>query len=194
MKKLIAAIVLMTMVLTGCGERTITRTDPGLITDLSGRWNDSDARMVAQALVEKALVAPWLNNYRAENESARPTIMVGNVYNITSEHIDTDVYMDEMESAFINSGMVRVVARPTERGDLRAEQENQQARATDASAAAIGAELGADYVLMGSLKSIVDQYGDERVIYYQASLDLIAVETTEKVWAGNHEIKKILEW
>ena len=32
--------------LNGCGSRTITRVDSSEVIDLSGRWNDTDSRLV----------------------------------------------------------------------------------------------------------------------------------------------------
>ena len=42
-----------------CGSETkVTRVDSGLVTDLSGRWNDTDSRQVAEAMVNEALHSP----------------------------------------------------------------------------------------------------------------------------------------
>ena len=49
--KLIAAsmIVLMSV---GCSNRKVQRVDPEERIDLSGRWNDTDSKMTASAMIE----------------------------------------------------------------------------------------------------------------------------------------------
>ncbi len=177
----------------GCG-RTVTRTDPGTITDLSGWWNDTDARMVADSMIEISLGGAWLTDYVSDQRGDRPVIVVGSVLNRTTEHIATDVFMNEIERAYIESGVIDVIATRTERGEIRDERYDQEMFASPETAASFGRELGADYVLMGTLDSIIDESGDTRAVYYTVSLELTDVETIRKVWMGNLEIKKIIEW
>jgi PBP1b-binding outer membrane lipoprotein LpoB len=54
-------------------------------------------------------------------------------------------------------------------------------------------ELGADYMLIGSIKTITDAVEGKQVIYYQTDLELIQIESTEKVWIGSKKIKKLVE-
>jgi PBP1b-binding outer membrane lipoprotein LpoB len=178
----IGALLIAVVLGCGCG-RTVTRTDPGTVTDLSGWWNDTDARLVADSMITLCLEGRWLNE-----------ASTGSVINRSTEHISTDVFMNEIESFFIESGHVTVVAGRTERGEVRDERRDQERFASPETAAEFGRELGADYVMMGSIDSIIDESGDTRAVYYQISLELIDVETVEKVWMDNLEIKKIIEW
>lgn len=124
----------------------------------------------------------------------RPVIVVGSVLNRTTEHISTDVFMNEIERAFVNSDLIDVVAARGERGEIRGEREDQQRFATAATAASFGREIGADYIMMGTIDSIVDESGGKRAVYYTVTLELTDVETIRKVWMSNLEIKKIVEW
>lgn len=182
------------ILLASCG-RTVTRTDPDTVTDLSGYWNDADAAIVADSLVEDCLAGTWLIRHPdSGSREDKPVVLVGRVRNQTSEHINTDVFMNEIELTLIESGHISIVAGGGERDEIREERADQQLFASPETAAEVGRELGADYVLMGTVNSILDQEGDTRAIYYQVSLELIDVETVEKVWLGNQEIKKIVEW
>jgi len=52
----IGLVALVVLSLTGCAQETkVTRVDSGVVTDLSGRWNDTDSRMVAESMVKEAL-------------------------------------------------------------------------------------------------------------------------------------------
>ena len=44
--------------------------------------------------------------------------------------------------------------------------------------------------MSGVINSIEDSYEGEKVIFYQVDLQLINIETNEKVWLGNKKIKK----
>ena len=44
---------------SGCIKQRVTRIDPNAVTDLSGRWNDTDSRLVANALIYQSLESPW---------------------------------------------------------------------------------------------------------------------------------------
>ncbi|HSJ08353.1 MAG TPA: hypothetical protein VK928_00530, partial [Longimicrobiales bacterium] len=46
-----------------CAGKQVTRIDPAAVTDLSGRWNDTDSRLVANELISSSLSEPWLRRY-----------------------------------------------------------------------------------------------------------------------------------
>ncbi|MDH5752043.1 MAG: penicillin-binding protein activator LpoB, partial [Deltaproteobacteria bacterium] len=58
---------------------------------------------------------------------------------------------------------------------------------------AIGKELGANFVVTGVINSIEDREGGEKVVFYQTNLEMINVETNEKVWIGDKKIKKFID-
>lgn len=184
------------IMIAGCGGREVTRTDPGTTTDLSGYWNETDARMVADSMVDQCLSGRWLDDHDRERGSRAdtPVIVVGGIYNETSEHINTNLFMNEIERSLMESDRVRIGAGGTGRTEVRSERYDQGIFASPETAAAFGREVGADYVMTGDIGSIVDEEDDTRSIYYQVSLELIDVETALKAWMGSLEIKKIIEW
>ncbi len=194
-RHLVAFVVAAMVLLAACGGRTVTRTDTDTTTDLSGRWNDTDARMVADSMVDQCIDGGWLVEHgRGREGYEKPVVVVGSVINRSSEHISTDVFMNEIERALLESGLVRMSAGRGEDPEVRAERYDQQRFASPETAAEFGQEVGADYVMMGSVDSITDEEGNTRAVYYQVSLELIDVETALKVWMGSLEIKKIIEW
>src|SRR5215207_659155 len=46
-----------------CFSKRVTRIEPTAVTDLSGRWNDTDSRLVANQLVEQTRAAGWAKRY-----------------------------------------------------------------------------------------------------------------------------------
>ena len=108
--------------------------------------------------------------------------------------MNTDIFMNAIEQSLLESGEAQIAAGGDSRGEVRSEREDQTIFASPATAAAFGHEIGADYVMTGSIGSIVDEEGNTRSIYYQISLELIDVETALKTWIGSLEIKKMIEW
>lgn len=176
--------------LTACTPG-VSRIDPNTTVDLSGRWNDTDSRLVAEELSSDALQSAWLRNIELNDiEAARPVVIVGTVVNKSHEHIDAETFIKDIEQAFIKSQRVRVVENKTFREKLREERADQQEFASPETQKRWGRELGADYMMFGNINSIVDQEGRRKVMFYQINLELIDIETSEKVWIGGKKIKK----
>lgn len=194
MKKLLI-LGLAFFIVAGCQpSQKVTRISPNSQTDLSGQWNDTDARLVAEEMISDVVAKPWLDQFNRQHQKP-PVIIVGNVRNETMEHIDTEVFTKEMERAFVNTGRVTMVADSQERRQIREERLDQQTHASLESMKQMARELGADYMLIGNINSIVDESvsGKEVAVFYTVNLELIDIETNRKVWIGNKKIKKYLE-
>jgi uncharacterized protein (TIGR02722 family) len=186
------AILAMFLILIGCGSsRTVTRLDTETVTDLSGRWNDTDARQVSEEMIGDCLSRPWITEYAVEY-GKKPVVTVGTIRNLSNEHIDTETFTTDFERELINSGQVKFVAAPRQRSEIRDERMDQQAFASDETAKKMAEETGADYMLKGAIKTISDQSGGESIIFYQVDLELINVESNEKAWIGTKKIKKAI--
>jgi hypothetical protein len=170
-----------------CAKRQVTRVDPGSTVDLSGRWNDTDSRLVAEEMIRDALASSWLGGRREP-----PAVVVGPIKNETLEHIPTATFVNDLQRALASSDRVAVVAASDERGALRAERADQQENARPSTRAAFGAETGADLMLGGVISSIEDHESGTTVYYYQVDLSLTDLETNEKVWLGQKKLKKVL--
>jgi penicillin-binding protein activator len=189
----IALATVLVVVFAGCTTtRTVQRTAADAQTDLSGRWNDTDARLVAEEMVDDLLARPWLQSFM-DDKGDRPVVIVGVVRNRTSEHIDTSLFINSIERELINSGAVRFVASAEQREALREERMDQQTQASRDTIARLGRETGANFMLQGQISSTVDQIEGQRAVFYQTDLELISIETSEKVWIGTKQIKKVIE-
>lgn len=189
--RIIISTIIATFLLWGCGpSQSVQRVDPDSQSDLSGNWNDTDARMVAEDMTSDILSAAWL-----QNEDDSPVLIVGDIRNNTSEHIRTDIFIKEMERAIVNSQGVQIVADPDQREDIRAERSDQQQHASYETAASLAKELGADYMLVGNIDANVDKNldGTQAAKFYTVNLELINVESNNKAWIGNKKIKKMIE-
>jgi PBP1b-binding outer membrane lipoprotein LpoB len=189
----VAAGAILLVAASACVSKRVTRIEPTAVTDLSGRWNDTDSRLVANQLVEQSLAAGWAKRYTDTHGGEAPAVVVGAFANRTLEHIPVGTFTRDIERAFVTTGSARVVASGDERKELRGERQDQQQNARADTRAKLGQELGARYALTGELQAIEDVDGRERVVFYQVDASLIDLETNAKVWVGQHKIKKYVE-
>ena len=193
-KFIFLGLAIMMGTICGCASTTkVTRTDVTKTIDLSGEWNDTDARMVAEEMINDCLKHPWLGEFN-KTSGRDPMVIVGTVVNRSHEHINAQVFTNELERNFTNAQKIKFVASKDERQEIRAEREDQQAGNTNPETISKpGSEAGADYMLKGSINSIKDEVKAKYVIFYQANLELIDLKTNQKKWIGQKEIKKIVE-
>jgi uncharacterized protein (TIGR02722 family) len=179
---------LAVLVIAGCA-RSVTRVEPNEPMDLSGRWNDTDSRQVADKMIKELLASEKFKEYSKEL-GKKPTIIVGLVRNKTSEHIDADNYIKKFELAIFNSGVADLVESDAFRNKLREERAQQQDFSNPATVARWGQESGANLILFGEMTSETDVYQKKRVVNYITTLFLTDMETNKRVWYGQEEIKK----
>ncbi|MGH7259050.1 MAG: penicillin-binding protein activator LpoB [Nitrospiraceae bacterium] len=189
----LALALAMLTILVGCGAETkVTRVDSGVVTDLSGRWNDTDSRMVAEAMVKEALGTPWLDNYtRAKRK--QPVVVVGTIVNKSHEHINVQTFVTDLQRELVNSQKVTFVAGRGEREEIRQEREEQAVHAREDTQKALGKEIGADYILKGYISTILDESDGVKAVFYQVDLELVDLESNVKAWFGQKKIKKVVE-
>ncbi|MEP6989645.1 MAG: penicillin-binding protein activator LpoB [bacterium] len=190
--RIVAGATLL-LAVSACFSKRVTRIEPSAVTDLSGRWNDTDSRLVANQLVEQALGAGWAKQYTDLHGGDAPPVVVGAFTNRTLEHIAVGTFVKDIERALITTGAARIVASGTERQQVRDERADQQQYSRADTRSHPGQELGARYALTGELQAIEDVDGRERVVYYQVDASLVDLETNTKVWVGQHKIKKYIE-
>jgi len=186
-------VMLALLSLAGCAQETrITRVDSGVVTDLSGRWNDTDSRMVAESMVKEALEYPWLNDF-ASSKRRQPVVVVGTIQNSSHEHINVNTFVTDLERELTNSQKVTFVAGKGDREELRTERKEQATYAREDTQKAPGKEIGADYMMKGTIATILDEADGTKAVFYQVDLQMVDLESNAKVWYGQKKIKKVVE-
>jgi uncharacterized protein (TIGR02722 family) len=201
MKKAMASAALLAgaLLFSGCSSLPkVDRVDASSLTDLSGYWNDSDIRIVCETLISDCLsssrVSQYVEQYASRHEGKLPVVLVGRFGNDTSEHFETSIISKNMEVAIFNSGKLDFVSGGDVRQEIREERQDQQSNASEESAAALAFETGADLMLTGVVRSIIDRAGKTTVRAYFVSAELTNIETNVRLWMGqNSEIKKVIK-
>lgn len=189
----VAVLSMIVVGLAGCGAETkVTRVDSGVVTDLSGRWNDTDSRMVAESMVKEALEYPWLNSF-SQTKRRQPVVVVGTVLNNSHEHINVQTFVTDLERELTNSQKITFVAGKSEREEVRIERKEQAMFAREDTQKAPGKEIGADYMMKGTIATILDEADGTKAMFYQVDLQMVDLESNAKVWFGQKKIKKVIE-
>ncbi len=191
--KLVVLLIVAGLGLFSCANnRTVSRISADQRIDLSGRWNDTDAQLVARNMIQDLTSRPWIAEFKSENDR-KPVVITGDVKNQTSEHIATSSFMNDIQRELINSGKVKFVANKNDRKEIRQERLEQQQYSSEETAKRLAAETGADFILKGKITSTMDSYEGKQVKYYQVDLELINVESNDTIWMGTKKIKKFVE-
>lgn len=179
--------------LVACGGTSVKRLGSDQEVALSDQWNDTDSKLVADEMITDMLSFPWYKRYKVDNPGELPAIILQRVRNKSHEHIATDTFVNDIKRAVMRTGVADFVVGGDERLDLRAEKKQQELNASSDSAKELGNEIGADFALVGSINSFVDQVDGSRVTSYQVDLKLVNIETSREAWSGTKKIKKIQE-
>ena len=186
-------VIVAVMAMASACSRSVTRVDPGQQIDISGAWNNTDSRQVAAAMTGDVLNANWLINHLTANNGNKPVVIVGFVQNKSHEHIEAETFTKDVEQSFIQSQKVRLVQGGKKREELRGERADQQVNSSTSTMKKFGLENGADYMLQGTINSIVDALNRKKVVYYQVNLELTNLQTGEIVWIGDKKIAKYVK-
>lgn len=178
--------------LTSCSSVKGSYNDPAKSEIVDDRWNETDARKTSEAIISQMLSKPWLKDFKRATRN-KPVVIVADVENRTDEHIDTKALTEFIRDELINSGKVRFLNNQ-QRDQILAEIKYQNSGMVEAKTRKkAGRQIGADFMLSGSISSSVHTRDGLKTVTYQTALTLTNLETSEISWSGKKLIKKRFE-
>lgn len=186
------SVAFLSIFIVACSSSGVKRVSTDEEVALSDRWNDTDSRLVSEEMMTDMLTFPWFTDYQFKN-SGKPVVIIQTIRNKSHEHIPVETFVNDIKRSLLRAGKVDFVVSGEEREDLRTERADQELNAADGTAAEFGQEQGAGFALSGTINSIVDSNGEQRVTFYQVDLKLIDMTTNREVWNGQKKIKKVAE-
>lgn len=166
-------------------------SDPTSVEIVDDRWNETDARVTAEKIIASMLSKGWLKAFKERNGGTRPLVIVGDVANRTDEHIDTKALADFISDELINSGRVRFVDAANREKILKEiNYQNDSGMVSEKTSKRKGRQVGADFLLFGTISSSVHTQEGLKRVTYQTNLRLTDLETAEITWSGKHLITK----
>jgi hypothetical protein len=192
--RLIVSVSLAGLLTTACGgPRAFTRgtyEDPNTIEMLSDQFNENDLQLIAKKMVNSLAGSP---RFAQPGGQQLPVVLVGRLKNKTSEHIDMASLGDKIQTGLAQTGRFALLDKAA-REDLAEEYEYQQSGYVRPDAAkGPGEQASADYLLTGELASIVQQVGNDKLVYYKMTVKLNNVRTGIVEWTDEKEIRKKFE-
>lgn len=188
------SLVSVTLMAAACGPPPpprVVRVNPNEQRDLSGNWNDTDANLVARAMIQDCTSRPWAAKFR-QKAGRDPVIRLAPIRNRSAEHINTRFFTKQVEAEILNSGVAQVVADRREAEQNRVERADQAEHASDETVKTQGNETGSDFLLNGWIVTQNDALGGQEVRAYITTMELVNSETNVKVWMKVHPIKKVI--
>ncbi|MBC7754369.1 MAG: penicillin-binding protein activator LpoB, partial [Moraxellaceae bacterium] len=177
--KLIQAmtLALITIILLpSCGPKAFVKgqyDDVNKENLLNDQWSETDMQVVVKSMVESLTKSPKVA--AAKNP---PDVMVTQLQNKTSEHIDTQSIMDMVRVELTNSGKVSFIDKEA-RKDISDEYDYQNSgMVSKDTKKGAGAQIGVDYIINGRIDSIVQEVGKDKSVYYKITLNMTDLKTT----------------
>jgi penicillin-binding protein activator len=189
MKKIYSILAVASFIILASCAHKVTRIDPLDTPDISGNWNYTDSRLTAEEMINQSLSGKWIGDH-LQTKGKRPVVIVGFVSNKSHEHIEAETFMNDLEKSFVTTEKVGLVQSGKKREEMRAEKSDQQTNSSVSTLKKFGLEKGADYILQGSINSIVDAFKRNKTVTYQIDLVLTNIETNEVVWIGDKKLSK----
>jgi uncharacterized protein (TIGR02722 family) len=178
------------------GPRAYTRgtyEDPNTIEMLSDRFNENDLQLIAKKMAESLANAPRFAAPPADPQQRLPIVLVGKLKNSTSEHIDMRSLGDKIQTALAQTGKFALVDQQA-RQDIAEEYEYQQSGYVNPNEAkGPGQQVSVDFVITGDLASIIQEVGNDKLVYYKMTAKLNNVRTGLIEWTDEKQIRKKFE-
>ncbi len=190
MKQLNGIILAITAaaVFTSCGPKAFVKgeyDDVNRENLMNDQWSETDMQVIVKSMVDSVVAHPVIANAKK-----MPVVMVTNLQNKTSEHIDTQSIMDMVRVELTNSGKTAFVDKEA-REDISNEYDYQNnGMVSEETKKRGGGQIGADFIINGRLDSIVQEVGKNKSVYYKITLNLTNLKTGVIAWTNQKQIRK----
>ena len=177
--------------LAGCGGTKVKYGEATEVETTTADFGSTDLQKMAEKMVDSLLTFPPIVEVTAKQ---RPVLFVDRIKNKTTEHIDTESITDTISTRLLRSGKFRFVDM-TKVDEVRRQLNFQtdSGMVDPRTAAQMGKQIGAEYMLYGNLSSIVKRSGDTKDVYYKFTMKLMHLETGILEWSDEKEIRKTRE-
>lgn len=180
--------VCLGLTMTACGPKAFVKgeyDDPEKQNLLNDQWSETDMQKTVQDMVNSMVAHPSIAGAKAP-----PVIMVTQLQNKTSEHIDTQSIMDMVRVDLTNTGKVAFIDKEA-RQDIADEYNYQNSgMVNETTKKGPGGQIGADFIVNGRLDSIVQEVGKNKTVYYKITLNMTNLKTGMITWTNQKQIRK----
>ncbi len=186
--KLLLIILTSAILISACSSNT-RYTDPGAVDTTSTDFSSTDLQTTTKKMVSGLLTFPPIVKLTAKE---RPILFVDQIQNNTDEHIDTNNLSNMVMTELTQSGKFRFV----DMSQVKAVH-NQLSYQRDSglvdqkTAIKVGHQLGAQFMLYGSISNIVQRNSSQKSVYFLITMKLLNLQTGIVEWADQKQIRKV---
>ena len=189
MKNVLSIAVFASLfILSACGPKAFVKgqyDDVNKENLLNDQWSETDMQIIVKSMVDSLVQHPAISNAKKI-----PIVIVTNLQNKTSEHIDTQSIMDMVRVELTNSGKVAFIDKEA-RGDISNEYDYQNSGTVSGETKkSPGGQIGADFIINGRLDAIVQEAGKDKSVFYKLTLNLTNLKTSIITWTNHKQIRK----
>ncbi len=176
----------------GCAAFRASTTDVDVneTRHMGADYDYSDMRKISEGVAAELAASEFLGK-----QSGSPIFMIAGVENRTSNYVDTKGLTDKIRTTLFKTGKAQFV-NEARRQDLLKEQGYQAANATPETQVAIGKQLGAKYMISGSLMEMKDEsarqvrVSKQKLNYYKLTVEVTDLETSLLAWTTEKEFAR----
>ncbi|MBP7828967.1 MAG: hypothetical protein KA248_03515 [Kiritimatiellae bacterium] len=189
----VSSLALVALVFSaGCAAFRASTTDVNVEDrqHFGSTYDYTDMRFLTEEVANELLASPFLND-----QPQPPIMMIAGVQNRTMDHRDLKALTDRIRTMIIQAGKAQFV-NESRREELLKEQGYQAAHATAETQTAIGRQLGAKYMLTGSLIEMEDRskrqvrVSKQQRNYYKLTIEITDLETGLISWTTEKEFAR----
>lgn len=131
----------------------------------------------------------------AASAEEKPVLMVAGIQNRTSQYLDTKNLSDRIRTLLFKTGKFRFI-NAARRDDLLKEQGYQAQHASLDTQRKIGQQLGAGYMLSGSITEMKHtsprqvRVSKQKLNYYKLTVEVTDLDTGELMWTDEQELAR----
>jgi uncharacterized protein (TIGR02722 family) len=182
----------LALIATGCAAfRASTKeVDVEETRHMDADYDYSDMRNISSAVAGELLASAFLGKY-----TEPPIFMIAGVENRTSNYVDTKGLTDKIRTSLFNAGKAQFV-NEARREDLLKEQGYQAANATPETQVSVGRQLGAKFMISGSLMEMRNdspkqvRVSKQKLNYYKLTIEVTDLETGLLAWTTEKEFAR----
>ena len=188
---------------SGCSSPpAISYTNPNAVDTTTIDFGSTDLQSITTKMVDDMLKSPNIADLSAPHTRKgvftdttvrkKPVLFISSVQNRTSDHIDTTAITNAISTRLINSGEFKFIDMSqvnAVKKQLKYQQDSDMVNPD--TAAKLGQQIGARYMMYGSISSIDQRNSDQQSLYFQFTLKLLDIQTNEIVWQGEKQIRKV---
>lgn len=185
---------------SGCAmfRASTTELDVDEKRHMSEKYDYTDMRLMTQEFAD-GMIAEFLSK-----QPSPPIMVTAGLENRTSRHEDTKLITDRIRDIILPTGKAQFI-NEARRADLMKEQGFQAANATPETQARIGKQLGAKFMISGSLAEMEStsprqvRVSRQNVKYYHMVIEVTDLENGLLLWSKTRDFarelsKPIIGW